>query len=525
MDGKLKAVLRDRRARERGPGTTVVEAPLRMALVYPSPYNVAMSSLGYLQLHRLANARPGTVCERAMQPEPEALARHRRTRTPLMTIESLRPVGDFDVIGLSHAYELELTGIVDVFELAGLAPLARDRTAKDPLVVIGGPITFSNPLPTAPFADVMILGEAEGAIDVLLGALETTPEAARGSDAARQRLLEDLANQPGFFIPTLHGERLPPIAQAPDAMLPAYSAIRTPDTELRDMMLIEPERGCHRGCTFCVMRRSTNGGMRLVPPDTVLDLVRDDVERVGLVGAAVTDHPGIKTILRGLVDDRGKQIGVSSLRADRLDDEFVGLLARGGYRSMTVALDAASARLRNVIEKNIKDRHVERAAELARAHGMRHLKLYVIVGLPDETDEDREELAQLVLRLKKTLPIVLGVSPFIPKFHTPLADAPFLGEKEVDRVLKALKRRLAPRGVQIRGPGAREAYVEFRLSQGGFQHAEAAVAAAQAGGKLSHYKRALRDLPMRIRPANFAELIPAPTLRRRHPASSAPAPR
>lgn len=484
-------------------------------MLYPSPYHVAMSSLGYLQLHRLINQRPGTVAERAMLPDADEIERYRRTRSPVVTVESGRPVTDFDVIGVSHAYELELTGLVDVFDLLGVAPLARDRAATDPLVVIGGPITFSNPLPTAPFADVMILGEAEEAISVLLTALEERPDAARGSAAARRRLLEDLADQPGFFIPSHHGERLPPIAQAPIDQLPAFSHIWTPDTELRDMMLIEPERGCHRGCTFCVMRRTTNGGMRLVPPDRVTALVPDDVDRVGLVGAAVTDHPGIKTILKSLIDDRGKQIGISSLRADRLDDEFVGLLARGGYRSMTVALDAASARLRDVIEKNIKDRHVERAVELAKSHGMRHLKLYVIVGLPGETDEDREELVQLILRLKKTLPLVLGVSPFVPKFHTPLAAAPFLGEKQVDAVLKALKRRLAPHGVQLRGPGAREAYVEYRLSQGGFAHAEAAVAAAREGGKLSHYKRALKELPERVQPANFADLIPAPTRRRR----------
>ena len=521
MDQRLKDGLRALKAREQGPGTRVVDAPLRMALLYPSPYHVAMSSLGYLQIHRLANARAGTVCERAMLPDPQDLDRYQRTRSPLVTLESFRPVRDFDLIGLSHAYELELTGIVQLFDLAGLSPLAKNRSARDPLVVIGGPITFSNPLPTAPFADVMILGEAEGAIDTLLSLLEESPQAARGSAEARRRLLEGLADRPGFFVPSLHGEWLPPIAQAPEAMLPAYSEIRTPNTELKNMMLIEPERGCHRGCTFCVMRRTTNGGMRLVSPKTVTGLVSEDVHKVGLVGAAVTDHPGIKQILGELIDDRGLKIGVSSLRADRLDDEFVGLLARGGYRSMTVALDAASARLRDVIEKNIKDRHVERAAALAKNHGMRHLKLYVIVGLPGETDEDREELAQLVLHLKKTLPLVLGVSPFVPKFHTPLADAPFLGEKEVDTVLKTMRRRLAPAGIQLRGPGAREAYVEYRLSQGGFAHAEAAMAAARAGGKLSHYKRSLRDLPERIRPSNFPDLVPAPTRRRQHPLSMA----
>lgn len=417
------------------------------------------------------------------------------------------------MLGISHAYELEMTGIVEVLELSGLAPLAADRDASDPLVVLGGPITFSNPLPSSAFADVVVLGEGEASLQHLLDELEARPEAARGSARARAALLEQLADRPGFYIPSVHRGFLPPIGQAPDEDLPARSDIRTPEAELSDMMLIEPERGCHRGCTFCVMRRSTNGGMRLVSPERLLSLVPDDVERVGLVGAAVTDHPRIKDILRGLVETRGKRIGISSLRADRLDAELVGLLARGGYRSITVALDAASARLRDIIEKNIRDRHIERAAVLAKEAGMRHLKLYVIVGLPGETEEDREELIRLVSELRKTLPVVLGVSPFIPKFHTPLADSPFAGEKAVKTMLDHLKRSLRGQA-EVRGPGAREAYIEYRLAQGGPIHAQAALAAARAGARLADWKRALRDLPERVQPDNFAALVPAPTRRR-----------
>lgn len=514
MDRALIEALRDRRGEERGPGSgRLAEAPLRMVMAYPSPYGVAMSSLGYLQILRLANARPGVACERAVLPSRAELERHRLTRTPLLTLESQRPAGDADLIGISHAYELEMTGIVELLELAGMAPMAADRSEGDPLVVLGGPITFSNPLPSSAFADVVILGEAEGTLNHLLEALERDPRAARGSARARAALLESLASEPGFYIPSLHRGRLPPIGQAEDADLPARSEIWTPQAELSNMMLIEPERGCHRGCTFCVMRRSTNGGMRLVPPERVLSLVPDEVERVGLVGAAVTDHPGIKTILGGLIDDRGKRIGISSLRADRLDAEFVNLLYRGGYRSLTVALDAASRRLRDGIEKNIRDHHIESALHFAKEAGMRHLKLYVIVGLPGETDADRAELVNLLLDLRRTLPIVLGVSPFIPKFHTPLADAPFAGEKAVKTMLKQLQKDLRGR-VEVRGPGAREAWIEYRLAQGGPGHAAAAVAAAQAGGSLGAWKRALCDLPERELPENFSELIPAPTRRR-----------
>lgn len=523
MDVRLQRGLVELQRAEAGAGTRKRDAALRFALVYPSPYRVAMSSLGYLQIHRLANARPGTVAERAMLPEPADEARHAATRTALLTVESQRPVGDFDVIGLSHAYELELAGVVRVLELSGLQPLARDRSAADPLVVVGGPITFSNPLPTAPFADVVILGEAELCLEQLLSRLEEDPAAARGCASARARLLEELAGLPGFFIPKLHGEELPPIAQAPDELLPARSAIYTPHTELADMWLVEPERGCHRGCTFCVMRRSTNGGMRLVSPERLLELLPPEAKKVGLVGAAVSDHPQLEAILRALIEEHGKQVGISSLRADRLNEAIVGLLAAGGYRSMTVALDAPSVRLRDAIEKNLKSRHVERAAELAKAAGMRHLKIYVIAGLPGETEEDLEELIAFALQLRRTLPVVLGVSPFVPKFHTPLADAPFVGEARAEAILSKLHRRLAGK-VEVRGPGAREAYVEYRLAQGGFAHAEAALAAARAGGKLAAWKRALKDLPERARPGNFETLIPPPTVRRRwRPEASASA--
>lgn len=503
---------REQRASERGAGVDVPEAPLRFALVYPSPYAIAMSSLGYLQIHRLANARPGTMCERAMLPEPDLLVRHHETRTPLATLESGRPVGDFHLIGISHAYELEMTGIVEVLRLSGLAPLSRDRSHRDPLVVLGGPITNSNPRPSAPFADIVILGEAETCIDQLLVRLEADPDAARGSATARARLIEELAALPGFYVPELHGDRLPPIAKADDAQLPAFSAIRTPRAELSDMVLIEPERGCHRGCAFCVMRRSTNGGMRTVDPERVLQFVPEDAHRVGLVGAAVTDHPRITELLERLVEERGLSIGISSLRADRLTDRFVELLAAGGYRSMTVALDAPSPRLRWAIEKNIKDEHIFRAAELARRHGMRHLKLYVVVGLPGETPNDRKELIDFCSRLRRIIPVVLGVSPFVPKFHTPLADAPFCGEKTAKKIVTGLQRALGGK-VEVRGPGGREAHIEWRLSQGGLEHAQAAIAAADAGGSLSAWKRALAELPERALPSNFSQLVPAPTRR------------
>lgn len=508
MDHRLVRALQARRDRETGPGRDLTkEAPLRVCLAYPSPYQVAMSSLGYLQLYRLANLRPRTRCDRAILPDPKELEAYRATQTPLLTVERQERAVDVHCFAISHAYELELTGVVELFKLAGMPPLARDREPGAwPLVVFGGPITFSNALPSSVFADLMVLGEAEAPWLKLLDYLEQAPEAARGDPDARSRLLAHFSREPGFFIPSLH--RAPgPLAKAPGALLPAYSDLFSPDTELSNMMLIEPERGCHRLCGFCVMRRSTNDGMRWLSQERVLSLIPDGVEKVGLVGAAVTDHPDLEGLLSVLIEERGLRVGVSSLRADRLSDRFVGLLKAGGYRSLTVALDAASHRLRQSIDKRLGEKHIERAARLSVKHGMHHLKIYVIVNLPGETEADREELCDFVLRLRESIPIVLGVSPFIPKFNTPMADAPFAGIKAVEQALKQLNRRLRGK-VELRGSGAREAYVEYRLAQGGPEHGEVAIQVAEAGGKLSAWVRALKGLPERHREPDWVVLAP-----------------
>src|SRR5881397_1232463 len=177
-------------------------------------------------------------------------------------------------------------------------------------------------------------------------------------------LLSCFARVPGCYVPGLSGT-LPPIARAGDDRLPARSQILTKDTVLSSMFLIEPERGCSRGCTYCVMRRTTNGGMRLVTPERILSLIPEHARRVGLVGAAVTDHPQIKEIVRRIVEG-GREIGISSLRADRLDSEFVGLLARGGYRTLTTASDGASQHIRNIVDRKTTEQHLIRAAELTR---------------------------------------------------------------------------------------------------------------------------------------------------------------
>src|SRR5689334_16179360 len=292
------------------------DAPFRVALAYPSPYRVAMSSLGYQRVYREIQAMPGVCCERVFLPDGGEEPGARLTEEPV-SYESLRPLGEFPVVALSVAYELELAGVVRLLDAAKIPALAKERDSRHPLVLAGGPLTFSNPVPLVPFVDALVVGEAEGIVEWALGVVRDSGD--------RERALDELATHPNVFVPSRHGSALRPVAACDDALLPAWGPIRTPHTELANMFLIETERGCSRGCTYCVMRRSTNGGMRIVPKERVLELVPDDAKRVGLVGAAVSDHPKIVDILRALAD-RGCEVGLSSLRPDRLNDAFVGAL-------------------------------------------------------------------------------------------------------------------------------------------------------------------------------------------------------
>jgi len=339
----------------------------------------------------------------------------------------------------------------------------------------------------APYADVMLLGECEETLPQLIDALRDEPD--------RQALLAGLAALPGFYVPSIHGARLPAIAAAKDHNLPAYSQIRTPHTELRDMFLIEPERGCHRGCTYCVMRRSTNGGMRLVAPAKVKSLIPDDARRVGLVGAAVTDHPGLPEILRHIVDT-GREVGISSLRADRLDDEIVGLLKRGGYRTLTTAADGASEVMREKIQRKTKERHLIKAAELCRDHKMKQLKLYMMLGLPGETMADIDELGRFSMELSRIAPrVVLGIAPFVAKRNTPLDGAAFEPIDVLDAKLARLRAAVGGR-VMLRPTSPKWAWVEYRLAQGGLAAGRAAARAARAGGRFADWKAAFADVPV-----------------------------
>ncbi|MDP9148546.1 MAG: B12-binding domain-containing radical SAM protein, partial [Myxococcota bacterium] len=480
------ATLRDR-IRQRladETGRIAKQAPYTVALCYPSPYRVGMSSLGYQRIYRAIMDAPGLACERAFL-DDECESDSARLPEHPVTYESSRPIDDLPVLAFSVAYELEIAGVVRMLRAAAIPVRRQDRHGRHPLVIAGGPLTFSNPLPLAALVDAIVVGEADTrTVDVVRAA-------AGGRSRAEQ--LDALAKIPHVFVPTHHAV-LPPVGAEDDAVLPAHSAICTPHTELSGMFLIETERGCSRGCTYCVMRRSTNGGMRVVPAEVVLDAIPRDARRVGLVGAAVSDHPKIVPIVNALAD-RGCEVGLSSLRPDRLSahEDFVAALARVGYRTLTTAMDGTSERVRDTLERRARPKHLVRCAELAKKHGMDRLKLYLMVGTPGETEADIDECVEFTAELSRILPVALGIAPFCAKRNTPLDGAPFAGIGVVDARLERLRRGLRGRA-DVRATSARWAWVEYVLAQGGEAEGLAIIDAVDAGGSFRAYQRALAPL-------------------------------
>jgi radical SAM superfamily enzyme YgiQ (UPF0313 family) len=453
---------------------------LKVALCYPSPYKIGMSSLGFQTIYREINLHAEASAERAFF--PDSAEEYRKRRVPVFTYESETPLGDFRVVAFSIAYELELPGLLEILDLSRIPLLRENRTDKHPLIVAGGPLTYSNSLILSPFVDLVIRGEGEDLVHTLL---ETVTGTNRGE------LLSRFSRLPGCFVPGLSSV-MPEIAGVDASRLPAHSQILTKKAVWASMFLIEPERGCSHDCAYCIMRRSTNGGMRLVSADRVFSLIPEHARRVGLVGAAVTDHPKLGE-LAGRIVSSGRQIGVSSLRADRLNDDLVKVLAQGGYKTLTTASDGLSQRLRTRIGRSTTEQHLIRAAEMVRSAGMQRLKLYQMIGFPDETTEDVDECIRFSLELAEIAPLSLSISPFVAKRNTPLEDAPFEEirslESKLSRIRSGLKRR-----VDVRPSSARWAWVEYRLSQGNEDAGFAAMDAWRAGGSFSAWKNALARL-------------------------------
>jgi radical SAM superfamily enzyme YgiQ (UPF0313 family) len=482
---------------------------LRVALAFPNTYFVGMSNLGFQTVYKLFNAEDDIVCERVFLPPKTELAAQLTSGAPLVTIESQTPVNDFDVFAFSVSFEWDYTNVVTLLRLGGLKPRAAARTARDPLVVIGGAVTFVNPEPLAPFADVIAAGEGEALIPSLLAAFKGASD--------RDDLLRRLAADRGFYVPAFYDVShradgtieafvprpdtgAPPVVKkaalkTTDAVDPPATTVFTPDTELGSRFLIEVVRGCANLCRFCWAGYNYLP-VRAFPKDRILQLARNARQyshRAGLVSIALCDHPEIEEILTQLVD-MGYSISPASLRLDDLTPTILELLRRSGERSITIAPETGSDRLRRVINKTVTNDEILAAAEMIFASGFSNLKLYFMIGLPTETDDDLVAIHDLTLQLRESMlhhqrgrgqigRIVGSVNPLVPKPGTAYQWLPMEEDRSIDRKIKRMRSLMAGvDNVYFNIKSERHSFYQALLSLGDRRVAAAIEAAERNGG-------------------------------------------
>jgi radical SAM superfamily enzyme YgiQ (UPF0313 family) len=469
---------------------------LRVALAFPNTYWVGMSNLGFQTIYRLFNAEPDIVCERFFLPPKQELAAMAAARAPLLTLESQTPVGDFDVVAFSVSFEWDYVNVLTLLRLAGIPRYAAERDSRHPLVVVGGAVTFVNPEPLAPFADAIAAGEGE----VLVPGLRRAVAAATD----RADLLRQLATERGFYVPSLYepeyaadgtlagyrttatgSKTQPPMPvrkaalKTTEAVDPPATSIFTPDTEFGSRFLVEVVRGCANLCRFCWAGYNYLP-VRPFPADRILELAgaaRAYANRAGLVSIALCDHPEIERILARL-HEMGYAISPASLRLDDLTEPIVRILRESGERTITIAPETGSDRLRRVINKTVTNDEILDRADLIFATGIENLKLYYMIGLPTETDEDLVAIRELTLQLRERMVkharsrgqigrIVGSVNPLVPKPGTAYQWLPMEDADMIERKIKRLRSLIADiDNVYFNIKSERHSYFQALLSLG-----------------------------------------------------------
>lgn len=450
-------------AAERGTISRSRGADVEIVLAYPNTYHLGMSNLGVHQIYSLLNNCPDTACERVFLPDEEDLEEYATSGTTLFSLESRRPVRDFDILAFSVSFEQDYLNILEMLRLAGIPVLKRERTDKDPLVVLGGICAFFNPEPLADFFDVVIVGEGEEVTGEFIDAYRAN----RSGD--RTELLRAVGRVPGVYIPEFYEvithddgtikERVRLEPSAPERVvkrtvkdiniLPAATVILTPHTEFSDRHLSEITRGCGRHCRFCMA-----GYLYLPPRNLNIEKAGEQARtaddlcgRIGLVGAALSDYPDINDLCARIEGG----VSVSSLRADSVSEALIERLAKSGHKTISIAPEAGSERLRKVINKGIQENDILRAADLVFGRGIPNLKLYFIIGLPAETREDIAAILSLAekvreVQLRHARPagrigrITLSVNSFVPKPFTPFQWEPMESAESLNRKQRFLKK-------------------------------------------------------------------------------------
>jgi radical SAM superfamily enzyme YgiQ (UPF0313 family) len=469
---------------------------LRAVLAFPSSYSVGITSLGY-QVVWATLARRSDVDVRR-----------------LFTDRGDAPHRSLDLFGLSLSWELDGPVLLDLLEQQRIPIWAAERGDDDPIVFGGGPVLTANPEPLAPFFDAILLGDGE----LLLPAFVDALQACRG--APRAERLRRLAQVEGVYLPCLYRPRydtagslqaIEPLDDGSGPPIPAtiakqtwrgntlsHSTVITPEAAWPSIHMVEVVRSCPELCRFCLASYLTLPFRTPSLDDGLIPAVEKGLaatQRLGLLGASVTQHPQFGELLSWLDQDRfeGTRVSVSSVRAATVTPELGRILAKRGSRSLTIAIESGSERLRTVVNKKLDTDEIFAAARYAREGGLSGLKLYGMVGLPSEEEADVEATAELLLALKKATPglrLSLGVSTFVPKAHTPFQ---WEGVRpEADKRLQLLAKRLKPKGIELRPESYGWSVIQALLSRSDRRLAPVIAAARGQHESLGGWKRAYK---------------------------------
>ncbi len=460
---------------------------LPIALAFPNTYHVGMSSLAVHTLYGLWNNQRDVACERVFT-----------DWMPPISLESGAPLDYFPVVALSISHEMDYFNVIRLLREAGIPPRATARDDSHPLVIAGGPAVSANPEPLAPILDAVVIGEVEPIFHPLTEGLHLIGE-------GRIRSLEALSQLPGLYVP-----RLQP--SSPDKRVPVtrqwledldshgtHSVILTTNTEFSNMALIEIARGCGRGCRFCL------AGYTYRPPRSrslasILEQARGllrRTDRLGLVSAAVTDHPQIDELALEL-RQLGALLSVSSMRVDPISEPLVRALAESGTQTLTIAPEAGPNRLRLMINKTQATSDVLHAVDLAGQYGLKQVKLYFMLGLPTEEEADVQALVDLALSCSRRFPrlVTVNLTPFVPKAHTPFQRVAQSRAREIGRRIDYVRQRLRRRGISVKAESPAWSEIQGTLARGDRRLSEALVSVESISP--ASWRRALAGIGLSV---------------------------
>jgi len=501
-------------------------AEQKVAIVYPNTYFVGMSNLGLHIIYEEINLHPSSVCERIFLPEKKELDAYDKTKTPLMSVETQRPMHQFDVVAFDVTFEMDYFHIPLMLRHGRVPVTSEARTGFDPIVIAGGPCATFNPEPFADFIDAFIIGEGEGIVTAVLDRIRLGRENGEG----REETIAALAQIDGVYVPVLYTPQYDDnkrfvgydIADGAPQIIRRHfepltsggeTVIATNFTEFGAMYIIEVARGCGRHCRFCMA-----GYCFRVPRVRPLDILKEGVDRaeklgkkVGLMGAAISDYPEVDELVT-YIRSKDMRYSCASLRADSLTQAVVDGLAESGQKTITIAPETGSERLRRVINKGISEENLRTAAQLSAKSGIQHMRLYIMIGLPTETDEDIDAIVGLAERTQAHMAevgckgrLTLSINPFIPKPFTPFQWMAMDHQKSVEKKLQYIKKSLQKnRRIEVLVESPKEAYIQGVLARGDRRLGKVLAACALDRGSKS-FKSEMKKAGLDMDDCNYRE--------------------